>query len=579
MVRRVEKPAMRFPLVAALLLLAVTSVAAEDTIPPETLTKIKNATVYVKVEGAGMSGSGSGFVIKADGDTVLVVTNQHVVEPEADEPRGGPGPFGGPFGPRFGPPVGPPFGPRFGPPRLAPRIATPSHKGMSVTAVFYSGTPKEESLAGKVLAADPDLDLAIVKVSGVRQLPPAINFGQDLQLIETMPVYTFGFPFGKVLATGHGNPAVTIGKGSISSLRLDDDGQLARVQIDGALNPGNSGGPVVDSKGRLVGVAVATITNSSGIGLIIPARHLSLVLSGRPGKPRVYARQADDGRLVIHVEIGLIDPFEKVKSVTLSYMAADLADETLKPGGRLSAVRGCRKLPLKIDNQVASGEIKPKKGVEQVKILFQAACKTTDGREILTKCETQTLSRAALQPPRPPHGDVAGRGPRMPSRDDSKQAASRILGGGGPQFTDEAPEGCVLVGFEVGLGKWGTNDVVHAIRPIFRTAAGKEVLGQQHGTDTARLVVVKARRGYAVGAMTGRAMALLDGFSLTFMKFRKDRLDPKIKYESEWVGGKGGGIETVIGGDGRLVIGIVGHENGPLCTGMGLLRKQSDSQE
>jgi S1-C subfamily serine protease len=579
MVRRVEKLAMRFALTAALLLLAVTPVAAEDTIPPETLTKIKNATVYIKVEGPDISGSGSGFVMKSDGDTALVVTNQHVVEPEAGEIRGGPGPFSGPAGPRFGPRFGPPFGPRFGPPHLAPRISTPSYKNVNVTAVFYSGTPKEESLAGKVLAADPDLDLAIVKVSGIRQLPPAINFEKELKLIETMPVYTFGFPFGKVLATSHSSPAVTVGKGSISSLRLDDDGQLARVQIDGALNPGNSGGPVVDTKGRLVGVAVATISNSSGIGLIIPAKHLSLILAGRLGKPRVHATQANDGRLVIHVEVSLIDPLDKAKSVTLSYMAADLVEQTLKPGEPLSAVRGCRRLPLKIDNHVASGEIRPKKGVEQIKILYQAVCKTVDGREILTKCETQTLSRAALQPPGPPRGDVAARGPIPPPRDDSKQTASRIMGGGGQQFTDEAPEGCVLIGFEVGLGKWGANDVVHAIRPVFRTAAGKEVLGKQHGADTDRLVVVKARRGYAVGAMTGRAMALLDGFSITFMKVRKGRLDPKIKYESEWVGGKGGGLETVIGGDGRLVIGIVGHENGSLCTGIGLLRKQSDEQQ
>jgi hypothetical protein len=47
-----------------------------------------------------------------------------------------------------------------------------------------------------------------------------------------MPVGVFGFPFGEVLAAGKGNPAITIGKGSISSLRLDEQGNLARVQID-----------------------------------------------------------------------------------------------------------------------------------------------------------------------------------------------------------------------------------------------------------------------------------------------------------------------------------------------------------
>ena len=147
-------------------------------------------------------------------------------------------------------------------------------------------------------------------------------------------------------------------------------------------------------------------------------------------------------------------------------------------------------------------------------------------------------------------------------------------GKSGPQFTDAAPKGALLIGFEVGLGKWGTNDVVHAIRPIFRTAAGREAFGKQHGTDTSRLVVVEAKKGYAVGAITAKSMALLDGFSVTFMKAGKDGLDPKDAYQSEWVGGKGGGPETTLGGDGTLVIGIVGHENGNVCTAMGLLRKR-----
>ncbi len=76
----------------------------------------------------------------------------------------------------------------------------------------------------------------------------------------------FGFPFGKALSTTKGNPAVTVGKASVSSLRTGPDGGLAYVQIDGNLNPGNSGGPVVDAKGRLVGVAVATIKDGQGIG-------------------------------------------------------------------------------------------------------------------------------------------------------------------------------------------------------------------------------------------------------------------------------------------------------------------------
>ena len=192
------------------------------------------------------------------------------------------------------------------------------------------------SVAGEVLAADPELDLAVVNIGHVKHLPSPIDYSHELKLFETMPVYVFGFPFGQILATSQGNPAITIGKGSISSLRLDDAGQLKLLQIDGAINPGNSGGPVVDSHGRLVGVSVATIRNNCGIGLIIPAKHLSLMLQGRLGKPQLTASRDDDGQLVIHAEVGLIDPLKKIQSVVLYYMAASQAGQPPLPTARLA---------------------------------------------------------------------------------------------------------------------------------------------------------------------------------------------------------------------------------------------------
>ncbi len=123
--------------------------------------------------------------------------------------------------------------------------------------------------------------------------------------------------------------------------------------------------------------------------------------------------------------------------------------------------------------------------------------------------------------------------------------ATQILGGGiDPQFTDAAPEKALLVGFEVGLGKWAGNDVVSAIRPIFLSPQAAEVLGKLHGTDTSRLVRVKAKPGYAVGAITAKGTLGIDGFSVTFMRIDKDRLNPKEAYESDWIGGKGSNPQT-----------------------------------
>jgi S1-C subfamily serine protease len=284
-----------------------------QAIPANLLDHLKSATVFVKVEGSEFKGSGSGFLIDVKGDTAYVVTNAHVIDPKIEievkvtprqmGPQMGPRMMGPPNmpsmprmgGPPFGRPgfsrgpMGPmgPMGPRFNSP--APvgeeetfRIVVPTGNS-TITSVFWSGTRKEQSRRAQVVASDRKRDLAILKVTGCTDLTNPIDMNRSLNLQETMPVYVLGFPFGKILATNKGNPAITVGKGSISSIRRDERDEVALVQIDGALNPGNSGGPVVDTQGRLVGVAVATIKPElgSGIGFAVPAGKLSALLQGK----------------------------------------------------------------------------------------------------------------------------------------------------------------------------------------------------------------------------------------------------------------------------------------------------------
>ena len=143
----------------------------------------------------------------------------------------------------------------------------------------------------------------------------------------------------------------------------------------------------------------------------------------------------------------------------------------------------------------------------------------------------------------------------------------------GTRFTDvDSADGSVLIGFEVGLGKWESNDVVVAICPIFCRANGEEVFGQRHGTNWGRLVVERARAGYAIGAITAKGMAMVDGFSITYMKVGQGRLDTSDTYKSQWIGGRGGAGELTLGGDGRIIKGIFGHEDKKDSTSLGLLR-------
>ncbi len=330
-------------------------------------------------------------------------------------------------------------------------------------------------------------------------------------------------------------------------------------------------------RGKLVGVAVATIRDSTGIGLTIPSQHLFHMLQGRVGKAHLHASQDDDGILTIHVDVNLIDPLGKIKSVTLRYLPANKVPENIKPADLLSALPGCRELPLKIDGRLASAELSLKKGVNAVTMRYQVAAVGSLDQVSHTNNFIETIRAPATPQPgqfAAASGADAGRplvfGPRR--QPTLRSGMPRALSSVAPvrSFRDVAPEGGILIGFEVGLGKFGPNDVVTAIRPIFLSSKGEEVLGRQHGTDRSRLVCVKAKEGYAVGGVRVKGAILVDGFSVTFMKLGKNKLDPTDRYESEWVGGPGGFREERIGGNGALITGIVGTENQKDCTGLGL---------
>ena len=132
----------------------------------------------------------------------------------------------------------------------------------------------------------------------------------------------------------------------------------------------------------------------------------------------------------------------------------------------------------------------------------------------------------------------------------------------------------MLIGFEIALGKWGPNDVIGAVRPIFRNRQGAEVLGRQHGTPTGKTIRVKAKRGYAVAGLKAKAVAMVDGFSVIFMRVGAHGLSTNSSYESQWVGGTDRGLEMLLGGDGALVVGIVGRETDKDCPALGLMLKR-----
>jgi len=139
---------------------------------------------------------------------------------------------------------------------------------------------------GVLVGADPDKDIAVLKLDGApaTKLKP-VAVGTSGDLVVGQSVFAIGNPFGldQTLTTG-----VISGLGraiqSPSGRRID-----GVIQTDAAVNPGNSGGPLLDSAGRLIGMNTAIVSpsgGSAGIGFAVPVdtvnRTVPRLISGAP---------------------------------------------------------------------------------------------------------------------------------------------------------------------------------------------------------------------------------------------------------------------------------------------------------
>lgn len=161
-------------------------------------------------------------------------------------------------------------------------VAGADHAGGRVTVVTSTGKRYQAEIVGRTQA----YDLAVLKVKGLQGVTPAaLGTSSDLRVGEG--VVAIGSPLGLANTVTTGIVSALNRPVSTSGDSDDTTSFINAVQTDAAVNPGNSGGPLVDLRGRVVGVnsAIATVAGSStgqggniGVAFAIPVEQVRVTV-------------------------------------------------------------------------------------------------------------------------------------------------------------------------------------------------------------------------------------------------------------------------------------------------------------
>lgn len=167
-------------------------------------------------------------------------------------------------------------------------IATAAHLLGDAQQILVA-LPDKRVVAAEVVGHDEVTDVALLRISGAPRVKPVFASPSSLRVGDW--VIAVGEPFGLEHSASAG---IVSGK----DRHFGDDGELLFIQSDVALNPGNSGGPLLDAQGAIVGMNARTIVGPAGTPGASLAIPIAIVLqlvgefrqdAARPTRPRLGA--------------------------------------------------------------------------------------------------------------------------------------------------------------------------------------------------------------------------------------------------------------------------------------------------
>jgi S1-C subfamily serine protease len=204
-------------------------------------------------------------------------------------------------------------------------VLTNSHViagGKRVTATFADGRSSGTTIVGD----DPDTDLALLRLDGEAQVSARLGSSRGLRVGQL--VVAIGNPFGF---------QCTVTAGVVSALGRSLRARSGRlidsvIQTDAALNPGNSGGPLVNAAGEVIGINTAIIAMAQGICFSISADTVEFVASRliRDGRVRRCYIGVAGQNVTLPRRLVRFHGLARESGVLVQSMAADGA---ARPGG------------------------------------------------------------------------------------------------------------------------------------------------------------------------------------------------------------------------------------------------------